>query len=356
MRFILLSLILVISLCACSPLHSLLAAAAVSANKTVAESVYNSVYNSDASEKIIISFAGDCTLGTDSKFPYTNSLPHRLKQHNNDFSYFFSGVNPIFAKDDLTVVNLENVFTTSTERAAKQFCFKSDPSYAQILAQGNIDIVNIANNHIYDYGQSGLEETIGALKNMKIQYCGEGHIAYRKVNDTRIAFVGHRGFDINIKRQLAGDIKQARKNADIVVISMHWGIEKAFYPNRIQLELGRFAVDEGADIVVGHHPHVIQGIDYYKGKYIVYSLANFCFGGNFNPQDKDTFIFQCGFILKNGKVIKSEGTMIPCSISSVSYINNYKPIVLEGNEKERVLDRIYTYSQKLKYGIKRAGK
>ena len=98
--------------------------------------------------------------------------------------------------------------------------------------------------------------------------------------------------------------------------------------------MGRFSIDEGADIVVGHHPHVIQGIDKYKGKYIAYSLANFCFGGNRNPEDKDTFIFQGLFTFRNGELIKNEGIVYACSVSSVDYVNDYQPTLLTGSERE----------------------
>ncbi len=128
--------------------------------------------------------------------------------------------------------------------------------------------------------------------------------------------------------------------------------ERSNYPNATQLELGRYAIDQGADLVAGHHPHVIQGIEKYKGRYIVYSLANFCFGGNRNPSDKDTFIFQNAFTFKGKELISVKGKVIPCQVSSVKEVNDYQPTILEGEEKERVLKRILKYSEKLKYGIK----
>jgi poly-gamma-glutamate synthesis protein (capsule biosynthesis protein) len=308
----------------------------------------------DVEEKnntIKISFAGDCTIGYDERSSYAYSLPFVLEKQNNNYGYFFEKVKPVFEKDDLTIVNLENPFTTSIKRRDKQFCFKGELSYANILRAGSIEMVNIANNHIYDYSKEGFLDTIQILKNANIYYSGENYIAYYEVRDITIASIGYRGWSTYIKPNVSRDIKKAKEKADIVLVSFHWGDENKNYPNDVQKNLGRFAIDEGADIVVGHHPHVIQGIEKYKGKYIVYSLGNFCFGGNKNPRDKDTFIFQGEFTVIDKKITKIQGNIIPCSISSVNNINNYQPTILEGDEKQRVLNRIYDYSNKLKYGI-----
>ena len=137
-----------------------------------------------------------------------------------------------------------------------------------------------------------------------------------------------------------------------MVVSIHWGTDRANYPSSHQIKLGRFCIDNGADVVVGHHPHVIQGIEKYKDRYIVYSLGNFCYGGSKNPSDKDTFIFQNIFTVRDGRIIESNGEVIPCSISSVSHINDYQPTILRGKEAERVMSRVYRYSSALEFGIK----
>jgi poly-gamma-glutamate capsule biosynthesis protein CapA/YwtB (metallophosphatase superfamily) len=301
---------------------------------------------------IRISFAGDCTLGTDESFPYAYSFPYQLKKNNNDFSYFFAKVKPIFEKDDLTLVNLETTFTKATKKAVKTFRFKGDPSYVNILREGAVEMVNISNNHIYDYLEAGFRDTLSALEKGGILYSGEGYIAYYQAKGITIASLGYNGWNTSIRKSLEADIEEAREKADIVIVSFHWGKEHSFYPNAVQKELGRFSIDQGADVVVGHHPHVIQGIEKYKDRYIVYSLGNFCFGGNRNPSDKDTFIFQNDFIVESGRVRRSNGRVIPCRISSFKHINDYQPTPLEGKEAVRVLNRIYTYSGSLEYGIR----
>lgn len=264
---------------------------------------------------------------------------------------FFAGVKDIFENDDLTLVNLETTFTTAKKKAKKTFRFKGDPSYVNILKEGSVEMVNIANNHIYDYLQKGFDYTIETLEQAGILYSGEGHIAFFETKGITIASLGYCGWSTSIKDQVKRDIEDVRAKADLVIVSFHWGKERSNYPNEIQKELGRFAIDQGADLVAGHHPHVIQGIEKYQGRYIVYSLGNFCFGGNRNPKDKDTFIFQNEFIFRDGQLKESQCKIIPCRISSVTHVNDYQPTVLEGEEAQRVMNRILKYSSSLEYAF-----
>ena len=315
--------------------------------------------NGEAS--ITISFAGDCTFGTDLiQDKYELSFYSVFEKQNNDFSYFFRNVHKIFASDDLTLVNFEGTLTTAEIPANKVFRFKGDPSYVNILKAGSIEAVNLANNHTRDYLSQGFLDTVATLDKAGIMYSWEGDIAYFRTKSTTIASMGYSIYDgPEIAKKLKNDIKEARKKAVIVIVSFHWKKDYVNIPEPLQQDLGRSAIDMGADIVVGHHPHVIQGIEYYKDRYIVHSLGNFCFGGNPNPRDYDTFIFQNTFTVKDGVIKSSKGNIIPCSISSdpetdlTKKLNNYQPVVLEAEEKERVLDRLYEYSSKLKYGIVR---
>lgn len=303
-------------------------------------------------KKVVLSFAGDCTIGTDDRFSYKNSFHHRLAVEDNDFGYFFRGVLPVFEKDDLTLVNLESTFTNSKCPVPKKYNYRGDPSYTAILKAGSVEMVNISNNHIYDYGIQGYMDTLTALQRAGILFCGERNIAFYTAKGITVGCIGYTGWDWDVHKDLERDIHYAREKAHIVVVSIHWGTDRANYPNSYQTRLGRFCIDKGADVVVGHHPHVIQGIEKYKDRYIVYSLGNFCYGGSKNPSDKDTFIFQNTFTVKDGSITESHGKVIPCSISSVSHINDYQPTVLCGEEAERVMSRVYRYSSVLEFGIK----
>jgi poly-gamma-glutamate synthesis protein (capsule biosynthesis protein) len=296
--------------------------------------------------KLTLSFAGDCTLGSDPNFGYDKTFTQKADQ--NTYDYFFSGVRDIFEQDDFTLVNLETTLTNATVPAEKEFRFKGKPDYTDILLLGGVEMVNIANNHIHDYFDVGFNDTLANLQKAGIFYSGYQYIGYYQTKGVKIASLGYSGNQGSLQQ----DIAEARKNADIVIVSFHIGGQGNYDPTPEQIKWDRLAIDYGADLVIGHHPHVINGIEQYKGKYIVYSLGNFCYGGHKNPPDKDTFIFQSILTLKNKKIVKNDMNIIPCSVSSVKYVNDYRPIILEGVDKQHVLDRIYQYSSKLEYGIK----
>lgn len=132
-------------------------------------------------------------------------------------------------------------------------------------------------------------------------------------------------------------------------MTYHWGIEREYKQNVVQESIARYTIDNGADLVLGHHPHVLQGIEYYKGKYIVYSLGNFVFGGNCNPNDKDTMIFQETFHYENDILKSTSIEIIPCSLSSRNNLNDYQPNILEGEEQQRVLRKVLENSTNLEY-------
>ena len=140
-------------------------------------------------------------------------------------------------------------------------------------------------------------------------------------------------------------INALKEEADLILACCHWGEELHRYPEEYQMELGRKCIDWGADLVVGCHPHVLQGIDCYNGKYIIYSLGNFCFGGNKNPKDKNTMIVQAEAVLDgNGIVGGMQLNVIPCTISSVSNRNDYCPTIAEGEKREEIIRKMNEYS------------
>lgn len=300
------------------------------------------------SAQVTISAAGDFTLGTDENFDYSTSLPARYEEVQ-DPGYFLQNVKDIFASDDLTIVNLEGPLTTSEERADKQFSFKGDPSYTEILTSGSVEACNLANNHSKDYGIQGYEDTIANVEAAGIKTFGYERTAIWETNGVKVGLAGvyelAEGMDCQDDMTAAiQSLKDA--GADLVIVSFHWGVEKENYPDETQQALAHAAIDQGADLVLGHHPHVLQGIEKYQGKYIVYSLGNFCFGGNKNPSDKDTMIFQQTFTLENGEVAEDDAiNIIPCRISSEDDYNNYQPTPAEGEEAQRILGRIQEYSQ-----------
>lgn len=302
------------------------------------------------SVSITVSMVGDCTLGTDVNFDQSTSFD-AFYQMKNDPGYFFQNVKDIFTADDLTVANMEGTLTTSNDRQQKTFAFKGDPSYTEILTRGGVEATNLANNHSHDYGDQSYEDTIQYLEAAGITTFGYDRTAVMDVKGIKVGLIGIYELKDGLGRQqqVIDTIQEVKdQGAQVIIVSFHWGTEKSNVSDDIQKTLAHLAIDQGADLVVGHHPHVLQGIEKYQGKNIVYSLGNFCFGGNKNPSDKDTMIFQQTFTVENGELVEDDVTnIIPCSLSSESGYNNYQPMVLEGSEKERVLQKIEEFSAAL---------
>lgn len=295
-----------------------------------------------------ISAVGDCTFGTDENFAYEGSMLAKYDEVG-DFNYFFENVKSVFEEDDLTIVNFEGTLTDSTTREDKQFAFKADKSYAEILTDGFVEAANLANNHSKDYGEQSYNDTMDALDEAGITNFGYDRVAIKKVKGIKVGLVGTYVLadGLGVKDSMEKNIQDLKdEGAQVIIASFHWGEEKAEYPNDVQVELAHAAIDAGADLVLGHHPHVLQGIEQYKGKNIVYSLGNFCFGGNMYPSDMDTMIFQQTFTLKGGKLQEDNVTnIIPCSISSVEDYNNYQPTPAAGEKETEILNKITQRSQ-----------
>ncbi|MDK2807741.1 MAG: hypothetical protein PWP24_474, partial [Clostridiales bacterium] len=148
------------------------------------------------------------------------------------------------------------------------------------------------------------------------------------------------------KSEIKRQIKLCQEEeTDLIIVSFHWGIEHTYQPEKKQQRIAHYAIDLGADLILGHHPHVLQGVESYKDKMIVYSLGNFCFGGNTNPSDKDTMIYRQTFVFENGSLSKASSRIIPCSLSSVSTRNNYQPTLLSGKKRARVIHLLNERSQ-----------
>lgn len=308
---------------------------------------------------ITISAAGDCSLGNHHQQDYGSSFNQTYDQEGED--YFLKNVKDIFAADDFTIVNLEGVLTTSEARAeGRTYNIKGDPSYAGILTEGCVEAVSMANNHRLDYGAEGTKDTEAALNAESILYAYDKNVAIYETKGIRIGYVSVNevSWGMGSEELVAEGIEKLKgAEVDLILVACHWGVEKDNYPENYQLKLGKKCIDMGADLVIGHHPHVLQGIEEYNGKLIIHSLGNFCFGANRSPSDKDTMIFQQTFTFVDGERQQDmEARVIPCSVSSVSSRNNFQPTPLEGDEGQRVIERLNTYSRDLGVSISDEGR
>ncbi|MGN1146987.1 MAG: CapA family protein, partial [Lachnospiraceae bacterium] len=306
---------------------------------------------SDATPKddtvtITISAAGDVTLGNHQEQEYAYSF--RQAYDTEGDAYFLKNVKYLFSDDDMTIVNFEGVLTFSEEMQEKDYNMKGDPDYINILTEGSVEAVSFGNNHRLDFKEQGSQDTVEAFKTAGLAYAYDNIVGIYETQGISIGFVSVNEVSQGafVEKYLQEGIDRLKmEEADLIIACCHWGIERDNYPEDYQKELGRKCIDWGADLVLGSHPHVLQGVDVYEGKFIVYSLANFCFGGNRNPQDKDTMIFRQTFTFKDGeKQDTMEAQVIPCLVSSVSTRNDFCPTPAEGEEYTRILGRINEYS------------
>jgi poly-gamma-glutamate synthesis protein (capsule biosynthesis protein) len=211
-----------------------------------------------------------------------------------------------------------------------------------------VEAVNLANNHTLDYGQAGFIDTKAALSDAEITYCASGEPAIFDVNGVKVGLIGNTFPYKNSRRDIRPAVKSLREQGCAVVIaSFHWGSEYEQAFSAEQRSIGRAAIDAGADVVIGHHPHIVQGIELYKGKYILYSLGNMVFGGNVNPSDRDSYLARLTFSIADGKTEPPRLEVIPFRLSALDQGNDYHPIIPDTIESIRIRDRILKRSYKL---------
>lgn len=280
--------------------------------------------------QLSLTFGGDCTLGRGLDFDYDRSFDEMYDAMGPD--YFFSGIEEFF-NDDLTMVNFEGTLTESWTPKDKTFVFKGRPEYAQVLRAGSVDVVTVANNHSMDYYDQGFSDTLAYLSPV-VQISGYDFLPIITVKGVNIGFASNTGWSFDEEQQrfidnAIGSLRAA--GADLVVFNFHWGDEGAYYSNDTQQAIAHYCIDQGADLVIGHHPHVAQETETYNGKQIVYSLGNLVFGGNKNPWDKNCLIFRQNYVfdLDAHAVTAETHAAIPYLISSDPERNNYHPVRAE---------------------------
>lgn len=316
----------------------------VSDTATVNEDNIEEVIVEESKEPVTVKITavGDCTFGTDVSYGMSGSFMEMYDAQGPE--YFLSKVKYLFEEDDITIINMEGTLTEDTSQIVeKRFNFRGEPEYVEIMTSSSVEAANLANNHSYDYGQVGYEDTVRNIDESGVASFGLDRIAYMDIEGVKVALVGIYAWEVGAeaKDEVIIRMTEAKDNgANLIITSFHWGEELDESPVDYQVMLGQTAIDYGSDLVVGHHPHIIQGMDEYKGKYIFYSLGNFSFGGNRNPNDKDSLIYQQSFTLLDGEIIDTSVNLIPCSVTSVTSKNNFQPMVSEGTEKTRIAEKI----------------
>lgn len=281
---------------------------------------------SEAQNQFVVSLLGDCTLASSH---YTN---HFESVVGDDLAYPFSNVAEILTEDDLTLANLECSFSPRRLESESEYAFCGDPKYARSLALGGVDCVSMANNHTNDFGRSGVEDTAAVLEKEGINGIREDQgscfdLEHEDGTSVRIGIYAH-PFNGSEAQMKSGVARLREEGADIVIACMHAGAERIYVPTKRQTALAHAAINGGADLVVGTHPHILQPAEAYHGGTILYSIGNFCFGGNRNPGDKDTVIAQLVVRVEKGD-ISWDVEYLPCGVSSVANRNDYRPTPYE---------------------------
>ena len=266
-------------------------------------------------------------------------------------TYFLKKVKEVFEKDDLTVVNLEGPLTTASNHLEKEFPFSGAPEYTKILTSSSVEADTLANNHSEDYYEAGLQDTKKYLDEASIGHFGYDDYYIKEIKGIKCGFLGYRSLSVSMnnesghqKIQNAINHLKNEEQCQLVFVYYHWGIERQYQANEDQRSLAKFTIDAGADAVIGSHPHVVQGTETYNGKPIVYSLGNFCFGGNRNPSDTDTMIYQLSYSFKGTTQTGYQVQIIPCSLTSSRGRNDYQPYILKDEQASRVMEKIKKYS------------
>ena len=305
-----------------------------------------SIYEEDGSILITITGTGDFTVGGDTR-KSVNIWDTELKKHNGDYQFAMQNIRDVLLADDLTIVNFEGTLTDSTyipsSKKNNDFLFSAPPEYVEMLTKNGVEAVSLENNHTMDHGEDAYIETQTHLSNAGVVWSGNGELGVIEVKGIEIAMLSYLCIDRydQLWDKVPADIAAAKEAYPIVIVNFHWGNELMYHPTDNQIKMGRLAVDAGADLVLGHHSHRIQPIEYYNGVYICYSLGNFCFAGNSKPSDMTSYLFQTRFRVREteeGQEITNEGfIIIPIRISSRADKNDFIPTVLT---KESTIDAI----------------
>ncbi|MBE5787126.1 MAG: CapA family protein [Clostridiales bacterium] len=311
-----------------------------------------------APKQIVVSFAGDCTLGCTPLSREHEENNFEALVEKNGLEYPFAKVREIFEQDDLTIVNLESTFYDSeNNRAQKTYTFRAPTHYADILTLGSVEAVSIGNNHALDYGRAGQESTIQALEARKIGWFGTNEYAsktfiYEK-DGVKIGFVAayisywwSKGAVDVIKADFA-ELEEA--DCDLIVACIHGGVEYDLRHDTNQEKMADRFIKYGADIIIGHHPHTIQGLRVQDGISTLWSLGNFSFGGNTEVRTMNTFIAQFTFSFDDeNQYLGHQLNIIPCHVSGTEEENNFQPYPVTGKDADAVIKAIQYDVKRLK--------
>ncbi len=305
---------------------------------------------------ITLSFTGDCTFGYFNGQDKSNQFP-AVYSRSGSVTYPFDLTREVFGADDVTMINFEGTLTDSCEHKQKQFYFRGEPSYIDILTNSSVEAVTVENNHSFDYLDTGFNDTIDTMRDAGIRYTTYHSPAVINVNGCRVVMLSMSMIGVNyseeFREHVDNFIRQYKRNDTIIVMNVHWGAELEKIPEPRQIEAAHAMIDSGVDLIIGHHPHVLQGVECYNGRYIAYSLGNFSFGGNTSAGNPSTVILRVSFArTEKGGLALKKISAVPCyTTSSGSKVNNYQPVPLFGDQGQAVMEKLAACGSELEGGV-----
>lgn len=293
-----------------------------------------------ADTQVVLTLGGDCVLGTREEWKQDPDTFDTVVARKG-YGWCFEKIGQVFHQDDMSLVNLECVFQNSAKGLdrKKQYRFRGPTEYTAILTGAGIEQVNLANNHVIDYGASGKKSTRAALKNAGIAFSGYGDTYVFEKDGIKIGFGGCRETVYKQKPStIAKEIEKLKKlGCDAIVYSVHWGKEYSLRHNRLQEKMAQAAVKAGANLIVGTHPHCVQGIQQLEGAVILYSLGNLVFGGTHDMTTFDALVVQAALRFGEAGYEGVELTLLPVLTSGDIPQNNFQPVWAQGEDKARIL-------------------
>lgn len=291
-------------------------------------------------DEVTVTLGGDCVLGTREEWKNDPDTFDTLIAEKG-YGWCFEKIAQPFQTDDVSLVNLEGVLQSDSTGHArgKEFTFRGDPAYTAILTEAGIEQVNIANNHYIDFSRSGRESTRAALEAGGIGFSGYTYRSIVEIGGYKIGFAGCRETTFLERRgPMYNDLKYLKKQGcDVIIYSCHWGKEYSPTHNQKQIRMADYAIKNGADIVVGTHPHCVQGIEERNGGVVIWSLGNLVFGGTHDMTTFDALITQAVLRFEDGKYRGVTLKLMPVLTSSDRPRNNFQPEFAEGEDYERIM-------------------
>ena len=309
--------------------------------KTVPEELRYAVC--DYSGEITVTFLGDCTLGGEEKSRRSRiGFVRRIEDNGMEFPMRY--MKALTEGDDISVANLEGVLTDrSLQKVQKEYNFSGPTAYTEILTSGSIECITLANNHSHDYGEGGYADTKKALEGAGIAWFSTDAMAVWQSDEGLL--IGFLGVSFSLSGDRAKTYNRKMKilkelGCAAVITVMHAGTEYVYTPDNYQDQIVSRAVKAGTSLIIGHHPHVVQGYKVVKGVPVVYSLGNCSFGATTHAKDSDALVVQAGLRLEEAELTEIALHFYPISITSDGHYNNYSPMFLTGKDAERVLKKM----------------